>query len=281
MGNNDDIVLDIIHPPKDLTQIHKYLNNRHSIIHDMGYVNGSDYYEFAKVAKKKYKKVIKYILNMYDIVQIDNKIFVHAGIEDEFNLKNNNKEMTLTKLFFSRDTEHTFKNMIICGHTPCCLYVDEYINNNPHYNKDKNILSIDGGNMIHDSGQLNMVIFDDIKTSNFKNYYYIFGIHKIAQNNQIEQVIGLHIKYYDNLIQLIEQKDTYFIGTHISSNKVVSIDNNKIIDINGSIVRVYELSLYELPVNIGDNLIIISKDYNGYYCNNKGIIGYYKGDFIE
>ena len=59
----------------------------------------------------------------------------------------------------------TFSKYVIVGHWPTANYGKEKGCCNPIINKEQNIISIDGGNMIKSEGQLNALIINGDKFS--------------------------------------------------------------------------------------------------------------------
>lgn len=106
------------------------------------------------------KKEIEILQSLDTVLDFDQFLFVHAGIENREDWENSSIETMLTlKNFFYQG--HSLKDKyVVCGHMPTCNYSDYKIDNSIILSHQRKIISIDGGVGVKSIAQLNAFIID-------------------------------------------------------------------------------------------------------------------------
>lgn len=93
------------------------------------------------------------------ILDSDLAIFVHAGLQPK-PLSEQTLSYCLSAKGFSMQKDIAFEKPVVVGHWPTCNYSADVIDANVHYNREANIISIDGGNSLKRWGQINVLEMD-------------------------------------------------------------------------------------------------------------------------
>lgn len=94
-----------------------------------------------------FENEFKFLANLPTVVETQNYIFVHGGLRKKQVSDNLGKSVfELTKFdAFAENTSYVFDKYVIAGHWPVVLYGSDIPQMNPIINRDKKIISIDGG----------------------------------------------------------------------------------------------------------------------------------------
>lgn len=227
-----------------------------------------------------FEKEFSFLANLPTIVKTQSYTFVHGGLREKAPSDNRDKGvLELTKFdAFMANTPHTFDNYVIVGHWPVVLYSNSIQQMNPIINRDKKIISIDGGCGVKKEGQLNLLIIPDINCS-VKELSYISydSIHTItALEDQEASNNSIYISWLDREIRVISKDDEFSYIEHISSGHKLYIPNTYLKNEN----ECYDYTDYILPVTKGDRLSLISKTSKGCIVKKDGIIGWYSGKYV-
>lgn len=225
----------------------------------------------------KFKGELNFLRSLPTIIETQNFIFVHGGIQSDFidsfagtdafqYLKND--------AFMEKGFE--FNKYVVVGHWPVTLYNDKVASSNPIINKNQKIISIDGGCGLKRDGQLNALIISDINSDNITFEYYDDFPVAFAKTPQEKSVNSINIRYTDNKIKILKKGKEFSFAEHKSSGYRLWIHNDYIFSFCEN-AKCDDYTDYKIPVNIGDKLSIIKKTSQGYLIKKDGISGWYNG----
>lgn len=228
MGNCD-YLLEFMKPPVNTEALIGYVLTKKTILNEFAErlnirINkNSNLNTLCYYIYKNFKKYYDFVLNLPHIIYINDKItLVHGGIDDEDNIPLDANFVMKNDNFYAKSTPK--KRIMIVGHYPTINYHDDFPNVNPIIDLNKNIISIDGGNVVVPWGQLNLLIIDNI---NDMNISYI--THDNFKNVRInEDVCGNNLKLFnmppfDNEVEILSELDDYFMCKHKKSGTVLPI----------------------------------------------------------
>ncbi len=220
----------------------------------------------------------EFISNLPTVVETQKYIFVHGGLREKQVSDNINKSvLALTKFdAFAENTPYIFDKYVIAGHWPVVLYGSDIPQMNPIINRDKKIISIDGGCGVKKDGQLNLLIIPDINSSvddlSHMSYDEIPSLY--ALENQKPSNDSIYISWINREIRILDKGEEFSYIEHIKSGRKLHIPNSCLRNETES----FDYTDYVLPVNKGDRLSIISRNSKGYIVKKDGVIGWYYGD---
>ncbi len=225
----------------------------------------------------QFKPEFEFLSNLPTIVETQNYIFVHGGLRDK--LPDENQKRNAFELLkydnFMESTPHGFEKYVVVGHWPVCLYRKDLIQVNPIINREKKILSIDGGCGLKDCGQLNLLIIPEINCKieevSFISYddMSIFG----ALTAQEEKKASAHICWPNNKIKILEQAEEFTRILHIHSGLTLWVPKACIEDDEFC----SDYSDYQISVTPGDQLSLLIETSRGSMVKKEGVLGWYYG----
>lgn len=224
----------------------------------------SSFQNLKDKAMSTYADIFDYILDLPDIIQTPYFTVVHAGLQPDGDQSHtfNVKEPRFL------DFNYQFRKPVVVGHYPVCLYNKTYLSYNPILNLKKNIFSIDGGNVIKEEGQLNVLEFidDEVQT-------YSFDLLEYSSIPLVQKRLdGHHISWDDRDIEILEVGNEFSLCRHLSTRTELQIYNDYL-DFDYEILKEdYTDSLVEVKEE--DRVHIIFEASIGYYVKCGGYVGW-------
>lgn len=221
------------------------------------------------------------------VVETQRYIFVHSGLpvsdrpEDLATLKDRNiYDVLKYDAFLS--SGRSFQKYVVAGHWPVCLYDDRIPQANPILDRERHIISIDGGCGLKKDGQLNMLIIPDIHcnveeiSSISCDGFEVFT----ALDFQEASEDSIHIHWGDNRIRILQKGKTYSQVEHISSGYRLKLNNQYILNLQerSGEADCDDYTDYRLPVKPGDRLSLVCRTQDGCLVKKDGVTGWYHGN---
>lgn len=226
-----------------------------------------------------FENEFNFLANLPAVIETQNYIFVHGGLREKQVSDNSDKGvLELTKYdAFAENTPHIFDKYVIAGHWPVVLYGNDVPQMNPVINREKKIISIDGGCGVKKDGQLNLLIIPDINCSVDEISYISYdGMPYVyALDNQEPSTDSIYISWINKEIRLLEKGEEFSYIEHTKSGRKMHIPNTYLRNEN----ECFDYTDYVLPVSKGDRLSIISKNSKGCIAKKDGVIGWYFGKY--
>lgn len=227
-GNHEYFIYNNIFKKGDRSRFLNFLKNGSfkTIIHDMAFELGikisecEDFYILSESIKKKYKKELSFINNLITYIEMDDHIVVHSAYEDYYD-----KEHEFIKNdSYIYDTNSHDKRIII-GHLPSSNLRTKDYNNEPYFDKEKNVVLIDGGIGVKLAGEINAYIIE--RKDNKYNYSFIqsnsFIDKVIKKSHYFESEEKFLINYPDFEVELIEKGEIFSKIRHLKTEKIISV----------------------------------------------------------
>lgn len=226
----------------------------------------------------RFENEFKFLADLPTVVETQNYIFVHGGLRKKQVSDNLDKGvLELTKYdAFAENTSEVFDKYVIAGHWPVVLYGSDIPQMNPIINRDKKIISIDGGCGVKKDGQLNLLIIPDINCSVDEISHISYDEIPVAYaiENQNPSTDSVYISWIHREIRILNKGKEFSYVEHIKSGRKLYIPNSYLRNDTES----FDYTDYILPVNSGDRLSILSKNSKGYIVKKDGVVGWYYGD---
>ena len=222
-----------------------------------------------------------FLLSLPTVVETQNYVFVHGGLREKKVEDNRNRPFyDLTKYdAFMTNTPHRFDKYVVVGHWPVPLYDDKKEQLNPVINREKRIISIDGGCGVKDERQLNLLILPDINcdVEDITHLYYEDFPTIRALEDQAASEDSVYISWMTREIRLLERGEAWSEIQHIASGKKLRIPNAYIRRDN----ECRDYTDYVLPVKAGDMLSVFFKTETGCIAKKDGVVGWYYGPYED
>ncbi|NLD88670.1 MAG: serine/threonine protein phosphatase, partial [Clostridiales bacterium] len=225
-----------------------------------------------------YKREVDFLRSLPTIIETQSFVLAHGGIAhedyrelDAFCCMKNDRYMgqgiTLTK-------------PCIVGHWPTPLYNDKIGSANPVYDREKRIISIDGGCELNRDGQLNMLVFPSCYSSDFTYVAFDNMETVIALDRQKENHDTLHIRFGHNDVKILNPGEEYSLIRHLETGREMEVYNKYLFESDGQ-DKCDNYSDYLLDVYPGDTLKVTYRTTRGIIAKKDGISGHYIGRIKE
>ena len=228
-----------------------------------------------------FEKEFNFLASLPTIVETQNYIFVHGGLRKKQVSDNLYKTVfELTKFdAFAENTSDIFDKYVIAGHWPVVLYGYDKPQMNPIINRNKKIISIDGGCGVKKDGQLNLLIIPDINCSVDEISYISYDEIPVvyAFENQSPSKDSVYISWTNREIRILDKGEEFSYIEHIKSGRKLHIPNSYI----RNETEAFDYTDYVISVNKGDKLSILSQNSKGYIVKKDGVIGWYYGTLSD
>lgn len=213
---------------------------------------------------KHFLKERKWIESLPLMVENNDLIFVHAGLDDIDDYHESNYHSVLMKRYFYETGHHTNK-MVICGHMPVTIYDKEEFNDDIIIDYDKKIISIDGGMIVKQGGQLNAL---EIIKHGSQYEYHCFSQcdlpKAVLKRNSPGKKIGKGPCWPHFDVKVL-QREKYFTKVEIIDTHEITTVKNEFLLSNQMITTVID----DCPSNIlsipkGAEVFVINNECQGY-----------------
>ena len=220
---------------------------------------------------------LSFLQNLPTILETQNMIFVHGGIPHE---RLDELEGTPAHPLMKRDhfmeEGLSFDKYVVVGHWPVALYSKQYPCSNPVIERERRIISLDGGCGVKTDGQLNLLIIPEWQSEAFELRTWCDLPVITAMEPQKASAECGYIRWGDHYVDLLEQTDSVARIRHHNREMLVPADF--LWEDNGQSCC-DDYTDYCLPVNAGDCLRLIRSTPEGCYVKKNGVTGWYKGRY--
>ena len=213
-----------------------------------------------------------FLRSMPYALETDKYVFVHGGIPKGETLESAGawKCMKIDSFYASRPH---FRKWVVTGHTPVCLYGTSTISAVPIVDAACRVVSIDGGCVLKDDGQLNAFIIRRGKLS--WDWYDPFPL-AVAQTEQRKGSRSAYIRWGDNVVTPVELGRTWCRVRHERTGYEMDVPTDFLFESRGEL-RVNDVTDYRPAVKPGDVLSVVRATDRGYWIKKNGVTGWYSG----
>jgi predicted phosphodiesterase len=229
--------------------------------------------ETLDILKNDFSKEYDFLKSLPTVIETDDYIFTHAGIPSvETDDAKNYLRINEFNNIASRQ-----KKMTIVGHYPSVNYSNKYLNYKPHFNYTKNIISIDGGNIVKSAGQLNMLIIknNDISSIFIDN----LPKYKVKDDQIVSSQDSFIINYPFTQIEVLEDLGEFKLCKSLHKSRTLKIPS-KFIYKKGDEFHTYDTTNYKHTVYVGDTVSLYYKTSKLSLVKFQGVLGWIKNELI-
>jgi len=166
---------------------------------------------------------------------------------------------------------------VIVGHWPVVLYHEKLVNANPVIDRSGRCISLDGGCVLKDDGQLNCLIIPFEGSEDFSYSAYDPFETATVLTRQSAGADSYYIRWGDNRVEVLERGPEFSRCRHVRTGYEMDI-LTKYLFTEEKLTTVNDCSDYILPLEPGDTVRIVERTARGYYVKHNGISGWYFGE---
>ncbi len=174
-------------------------------------------------------------------------------------------------------SDRRFDKWLIVGHWPVMLYGEDRVCANPIIDRDRHIVSIDGGCVLKDDGQLNALIIPHRDSEDFSFMAYDpFPVRRVLRD-QAESARSYYIRWGDSQVQVLRRGEEFSRCRHLRTGYEMDI-LTKYLFTGDEITGCNDSTDYVLPLKAGDEVSVVETCSRGYLVKHKGVSGWYYGE---
>lgn len=236
-----------------------------------------DYPAARAAIARAFQPELDFLRDLPHIYVNQNYIFVHGGVPREDRLE----ELEAYGVMKNDDflgQGYCFKRWVVVGHWPVTLYREDIPSAAPIIERERHIISIDGGATLKLDGQLNALILPREPGEDFSWVSYDGYPEVKALDDQEPSTDSVNIRWGRSRLELLEE------GPELSRCR--HLETGRELDILTEYLRRDEAGVWcedstdcRLPVKAGDTLSVVRKTSRGTLCKKDGVTGWYFGKF--
>lgn len=185
--------------------------------------------ELQEIIKENFTEDLDFLSNLDTIVETEDFIFVHAGIEKIDNWENT-KEHQLLYLDKFLEKGHNSEKTVVVGHWPCSNYRKDSLSNSIIIDEKKKIISLDGGYGVKEEGQINGLIINSFKDNKKIESIWVDLLPIYELNEDTEYLEGNNIKigWPNHEIEVVEEGQSFSLCKILGNNQITKVKNELI-----------------------------------------------------
>ena len=287
LGNCDDWY-DIYHPdwkPEDDDKVLQYMLWRKcGLLWDMCNAAGIDPFEMGDftAAKQQLLRAFPaewaFLRELPHAIETERQVFVHAGMRPDKPLQAHTVD-ELTKVEHFLTLDRYFSKWVIVGHWPVVLYGQDRVCANPIIDRDKRIVSIDGGCVLKDDGQLNCLILPHRDSEDFGFVAFDPFPVRTVLDDQAEGERSYYIRWGDSTVEVLRRGEEFSRCRHRRTGYEMDI-LTKYLFTDNAVTDCNDCTDYVLPLREGDRVQVIEESSRGFLVKHKGVTGWYYGGLL-
>lgn len=233
-GNHEEFVTYFLNNKDEFVRMMGFLKNDpyELVLHDMAKELKFDLYScedheyFRKLILENYKEECRFMSERPIIFENDDFILVHGGYDKSICLETNEKGFLKYDNYNELSPIHN--KTVIVGHWPASNLRTDIQSNMPYFNKEKSIITIDGGMGVKSAGEINGFII----SSNEGNIDYeviqsnSFEKKSIVKKIEFKEEDLIFVSYPHFDIEVLEKGEKMTTCKHVHSGKVFSVFNS-------------------------------------------------------
>lgn len=236
----------------------------------------SDVRKYLPLLHETFQRELTFLEELPTVLETEHYIFVHGGISPQIPLPEQ-RQGDVMKMDNFRGRGWSFDKWVIVGHWPVMLYIYDHVCANPIIDWDRRIISIDGGCVLKDDGQLNALIIPGEGREDFTWEWYDPFPVGIALDGQEASKNSYYIRWGDSEVEVLEHGDEFSRCRHVRTGHEMDILTKYLFWNNEGVLCTNDCSDYDLEIQPGDEVSIIEVTSRGYYVKYKGTSGWYRG----
>jgi len=218
---------------------------------------------------------LDFLRAMPHILETEHLVFVHGGVPSMENMEGLSAfHVMKNDAFMSQG--HAFEKYCIVGHWPVTLYDPCIPGARPMLDRQRRIISIDGGCVLKLDGQLNALILPEESSQDF--YWAAWdGLPQvIALERQEPSADSVNVRWGRSRVDLLERGEELSLCRHVETGRELYVLNRYLYDSPDGL-RCEDSTDYELPVEPGDVLSVVEYTRTGLLAKKDGVTGWYRG----
>ena len=225
----------------------------------------------AKTAvRENYGPELDFLRALPHILETEDYVFVHGGYVPE------KGAFACMKLDRYRAVARPHAKWTVVGHWPLVLYHEDVVDARPIVDEDLKLISIDGGCVLKDDGQLNAFFLPDMTWTSYDR----FPVARV-KTDQAASPRHWYIRYGDNAVKVLSEGAEFVRCRHLRTGYEMDVPADHILTRDRDRATVNDVTDYRLPLRAGDEISVVRRTGRGIMCKRGGVSGWYDGELDE
>ena len=235
----------------------------------------TDFRPMRLLFRDRYPEIWRFLAGVPHAIDAGPVVFAHAGMTPGKPLEEHGPA-ELDRVDALLRTDRRYDRWLVVGHWPVMLYGEERVCANPIIDRERKIVSIDGGCSLKDDGQLNCLIIPEIGSEDFSFVAWDPFPTATALENQAGSEHSYYIRWGDSEVRVLQRGEEFSRCRHVRTGYEMDI-LTKYLFTDAEITGCNDSTDYVLPVRAGDTLRIVERTSRGVLAKRDGISGWYFG----
>lgn len=225
--------------------------------------------------QRHYLAEFSFLNSLPHVIETEHYSFVHGGLPEGDPASWDAHKCMKNDNFMGQGRK--FDKWVIVGHWPVMLYGGDITCANPVIDRESRIISIDGGCVLKDDGQLNALIipFDGSEDFTYEAYDP-FPVRRV-KTAQTAGEKSTYIRWGDNVVRVLQRGEEFSRVRHERTGYELDILTKYLYGAE-EVVRCNDCTDYILPLQPGDEISIVEETSRGVLAKHKGVSGWYFGE---
>ena len=233
-----------------------------------------DYIAMRDRIAAHYRAEFDFLRAMPEVLDTPHYTFVHGGLPE--GAPETWDAWSCMKYDHFMTTPRRFDKWIVVGHWPVILYHENIVDANPVFDDEKKIVSIDGGCVLKDDGQLNALVIPRDGSEDFSVVSYDPFPTAVALDAQAAGARSYYIRWGDAQVRVLHRGPEFSRVRHLRTGYEMDV-LTKYLYGEGEECTINDSTDYVLPLRPGDVVSVVEETSRGYLVKHNGISGWYFG----
>ena len=233
-----------------------------------------DYISMRDTLAKRYPEEFAFLRAMPEVLDTPHYTFVHGGLPE--GSPESWDAWSCMKYDHFMETPRHFDKWVIVGHWPVMLYHESIVDANPVFDREKKIISIDGGCVLKDDGQLNALVIPRDGSEDFSVISYDPFPRAEVLRSQPASEHSYYIRWGDAQVRVLRRGPEFSRVRHMRTGYEMDV-LTKYLYGEGTECTINDSTDYVLPLRPGDVVSVVEETSRGYFVKHDGISGWYYG----
>ena len=262
--------------------LHYMLYRKSGLLWDMLNEAGIDPFELddfsacKAMLRRRFRAEWDFLAALPHAIEAEHYTFVHAAMRPDKPLRAHAAD-ELTRCDAFMRLGYRFDKWVIVGHYPVVLYGRDTVCANPVIDRDSRIVSIDGGCVLKDDGQLNALVIPFEGSEDFDFFAYDPFPEKTVLTAQEPGACSYYIRWGDSRVRVLRRGEEFSLCRHVRTGYEMEI-LTKYLFSDGEYTDCNDCTDDVLALAPGDRVRVVEETSRGYFVKHKGRSGWYYGE---
>jgi protein phosphatase len=236
-----------------------------------------DYLAMRDAITAAYPAEFAFLRSMPEVIDTPRYTFVHGGLPEGDPAGWDGWACMKYDHFMT--TPRRFDKWVVVGHWPLVLYHENIVDANIIFDREKKIISLDGGCVLKDDGQLNALVIPYDGSEDFSCIAFDPFPTAEVLRAQAASARSWYIRWGDARVKVLDRGPEFSRVRHLRTGYEMDVLTKYLYDEDGALdeCTINDSTDYVLPLSPGDTVSVVEETSRGYLVKHNGISGWYYG----